>query len=145
MRQASTQRVRTGRQAINETNSDSGWHLLVEDTFKRGDLSADQPAGQVEALLGKALATLSLPAVLLQTISTRLVQALAHCNQSNSHASLSIRVYIQKIDNRDYQPGGNGWGYFLVERRVNNPNDQTEKPEYLFEIYLYTEGERRWA
>jgi hypothetical protein len=98
---------------------------------------------QVKALLYKALATLSLPDALKHTISTRLIQAVDHSGQANPSTLVTIRMYIQKPEDLVDHAGGNGWGYFLVERHVKNPGGAEGAPEYFIEIYIYVEGQAR--
>jgi hypothetical protein len=52
-------------------------------------------------------------------------------------------MYIQKSKDLVNHPVGNGWGYFLVERHVKNPDGPEGAPEYFIEIYIYVEGQAR--
>lgn len=130
----------SGDDAINGIHNDSGWHLLVDYTFPGGDGSPDQSDQQVKSLLGETLASLGLPAALLHVISTRLIQAVTYGRQISPSTPVSIRMYTQKQDDPASPPKSNGWGYFLVERRVNRPGVPEKAPAYLIEIYFYTEG-----
>jgi hypothetical protein len=132
-----------GNNAINGIQSDSGWHLLAEYPFPGDEGGTAQSDETVEALLGESLASLGLPAALLQAVSSRLILALTQSKRINPSMPVSIRLYNQEPGDWDSHPGNNSWGHFLVERRIDRPGDPEGVIEYSIEAYLYSEGQTR--
>jgi hypothetical protein len=125
---------------MSDFQSDPGWHMLADYTFPGDEESPHQSDQQVMILLGEILASLGLPSALLQAISTRLIQAVTHGRRISPPTPVSLRTYVQKPDEPASYPGSNGWGHFLVERRVDRPGITEERSAYLIEIYFYSEG-----
>ncbi len=121
------------------TSHDRAWQTLAEFTL------TGEPGSESLAVEGvvQAVRDLHLPSAHLERLKAIVAEAalnaMQRCNTiPQSGALISIRVLASRAN----AVGQQGWGFFLIERALNDARTRQDRSCRLIEVFLYLEGDR---
>ncbi|MGH2591931.1 MAG: hypothetical protein ACRDGG_00275 [Anaerolineae bacterium] len=119
------------------TSHDRAWQTLAEFTL------TGEPGSESLAVAGvvQAVHDLHLPSAQLERLKAIVAEAVLNatrrCNDlSQPGASVAIHVRASNANVTSRQ----GWGFFLIERAINDARTMGGRACYLIEVFLYLEG-----
>jgi len=121
------------------TSHDRAWQTLAEFTVT-GESGSESLAAEGVV---QAVRDLHLPSAQLERLKAIVAEAarnaMRRCNDlSQPGASVAIRVLTSNAN----VTGRQGWGFFLIERAINDARTTRGRACYLIEVFLYLEGDR---
>ena len=124
------------------TSPDRAWQTLAEFSL------TGEPGGESQAVEGvtQAVRDLHLPSAQLERlkaiVADAALNAMQRCNTLHQPgARVSIRVLVSNA-NRVSRRWTRGWGFFLIERAMDDAHAAGGRACYLIEVFLYLEGNR---
>jgi hypothetical protein len=117
---------------VSGTESERGWQLLAEFAVISLSGSERPVAGRVEAILRD----LALPPGQVERIGETVTQAVARANSSALAARRFSQVRIRIRPSAACEEG-DGWGFFLVEKKAPDPRLITHETVHVIELFLY--------
>jgi len=124
------------------TSPDRAWQTLAEFSL------TGEPGGESQAVEGvtQAIHDLHLPSAQLERLKAIVAEAalnaMRRCNALHPAGPL---VFIRVLASQASAVGrqlNHGWGFFLIERAMNDARTMGDKACYLIEVFLYLEGNR---
>lgn len=134
----------------NQTMQDPTWQLLTEFSLPKEPGHEEQAAFRVMRAIGE----LSLQPAQVERIRGAIVQAVRNGmrprTQMRYPPTVSVRVWTSAADAGDAHSSGDegpqnrrpvpgGWGSFLIQKRVHDPQASAEESVSFIELFLYQE------
>ena len=124
------------------TSHDGAWQTLAEFSVTGEPGSESLPAEGIS----QAVRGLHLPSAQLERLKAFVAEAARNAMQRcstipQSGAVVSIRVLASNANGLSRQ-STLGWGFFLIERAINDARATSGRACYLIEVFLYLEGDR---
>ncbi len=124
------------------TSHDRAWRTLAEFTL------TGEPGSESQAVEGvtQAVHDLHLPSAQLERLKAIVAEAalnaMRRCNALHPAGALVFIRVLASNTNGVSRQWTQGWGFFLIERAMNDARTMGDKACYLIEVYLYLEGNR---